>query len=1374
MSSKTKKHGRSVIALILTFVMIFSLLTTAFAGQEDSYHDPAEHWQSALNRTNELDANATTTHETFTCKVCRQGTSFLVFRTPEYSRDGQTAMTRNVKYSDGTLLDGVGTGAILDGTPGLDAYYTGYHWTKSICETCGTINSNMDVTSYAYAKNLYWLYDCATEFRKALEETVTYECADSTYHTKTVENGSYCVFCYGTYYDVETTLERHALERTIVPQLAHQRFVVRDVCTLCDYESVHYVLAKSVVADYYGVVDGKAHTLSVTDLSESGVSTQIRYGNSADTCTLISAPNYTEAGQYTVYYEIVYTYDNTEMVENGVAYVWLRGEAAADDEPSSCDCGCGDPDCGCTDNACGGECCTSSDCGEDHNYIFLDSTDPTCFTLGYDRYLCTACGKIEKRDYVNALEHVWQSILVREATCEINGKLLNICANCGQVEVTETEKGEHKYFTYSEEATCTSPGYQVKECSACGERHITDVTSALPHDYEASTVAPTCDTGGQTCYHCADCGSSYAANYSDPLGHDWDIGTVIARASCTGEGVTEYRCDRCDASRLETIPAIGHTVGEDADCTTPQTCTTCNAVIEAAMQHDFQGVVTDATCTTMGYTTYICANCDVCYKSDYTDPLGHDYVPSVTEATCLEGGFTTYTCSRCEDSYVAEQVDPLGHTWDEGTVISEASCTGEGVTEYRCVTCNESRLETIPATGHTPGDAATCTDPQTCTDCGAVIENALKHDFQAVVTEATCSAMGYTTYTCGNCQFSYKSDYTDPLGHDHVPVVTEPTCLEGGYTTYTCSRCEDSYISDRTEALGHEWDQGRRVTDSTCDGEGLMEYRCVRCDYHRLEALSADGHTPGDAATCTMPQLCTVCGAVLENALGHNYESEVTAPTCTEMGYTTYTCDGCGDSYKGDYTDAVGHEESDWIIDKEPTIYSEGSKHKECLNCGEVLASEIIEKIYMTATTDTHGEAVVGGYLVIVTDTDTGYPIANAAVELTIDNSLSIRLPDNRLLDYGNQTTVTVLMQKDKSAVWGMGIAVTDKNGNYSADTTDIFGRVTVPEASGKTNDEGKVTVGSEDADGNFFTLTVKVEDYETGRPIEGSKVSIGKTGNITVVLPDGVDMDENNRITVTVTDNEQIPQSGMTIIVKSDLGRKETGLTDENGKLTVPAIADIEEHTAYIYGYPDGTFGPERSMTRSEAVAIFARLLADKMGVRLTPVAVTKFDDIPANAWYSGYVDYLVEFGIVSGRAENVFAPNEPITRAEFTVMAVRFFDVYGDGDAVLMEQYTEFTDIAPGYWAAEYIRDAALYGWVRGYGDETFRPTASITRAEVVTLMGRLLGREADKEYIDSNLRWLNTFSDMTVNHWAYYAVMEAANSHIADMSSVENWSE
>ena len=67
--------------------------------------------------------------------------------------------------------------------------------------------------------------------------------------------------------------------------------------------------------------------------------------------------------------------------------------------------------------------------------------------------------------------------------------------------------------------------------------------------------------------------------------------------------------------------------------------------------------------------------------------------------------------------------------------------------------------------------------------------------------------------------------------------------------------------------------------------------------------------------------------------------------------------------------------------------------------------------------------------------------------------------------------------------------------------------------------------------------------------------MSIGKGGNITVTLPDGTDMDEDNRITVTVTDNKRDPQEGMVVIVKGDLGQSERGETDEDGKLTVPAV---------------------------------------------------------------------------------------------------------------------------------------------------------------------------------------------------------------------------
>ena len=176
-----KGKGKRMTALLLVLVLALSMFsTTAFAAQEDNYHDPAEHWLSAVNRTNELDANATVTHETFVCSICRQPTSFMVWRTPEYSRDGVTALSRNVKYSDGTCIDGESVGVIFDGTPGKDAYYTGYHWTKAMCEICGTMHSNGG--GYMLGKNVYYLYDCAAEFTEELPEQVKYEYADSTYH----------------------------------------------------------------------------------------------------------------------------------------------------------------------------------------------------------------------------------------------------------------------------------------------------------------------------------------------------------------------------------------------------------------------------------------------------------------------------------------------------------------------------------------------------------------------------------------------------------------------------------------------------------------------------------------------------------------------------------------------------------------------------------------------------------------------------------------------------------------------------------------------------------------------------------------------------------------------------------------------------------------------------------------------------------------------------------------------------------------------------------------------------------------------------------------------------------------------------------------
>lgn len=246
-----------------------------------------------------------------------------------------------------------------------------------------------------------------------------------------------------------------------------------------------------------------------------------------------------------------------------------------------------------------------------------------------------------------------------------------------------------------------------------------------------------------------------------------------------------------------------------------------------------------------------------------------------------------------------------------------------------------------------------------------------------------------------------------------------------------------------------------------------------------------------------------------------------------------------------------------------------------------------------------------------------------------------------------------------------------------------------------------------------------------------------------------------------------------MGITVKGDLGQSAKGRTDPDGKLTVPEGEETERHSAYIMGYRDGMFGPSRSMTRAEVSAIFARLLAAKRGDAIPAAAGTKFVDIPSGAWYSGYVKYLSDYGVAYGRTKDRFAPNEAITRAEFVAMTVRFFDVYGDGSQEIMERYKDFDDVSDGYWAAAYIKAAAKYGWVMGYTDGTFRGDSEINRAEVVTIVNRLLGREADADYIADHLSRLNTFPDVSRRHWAYYAIMEAANAHTAILGDSESWS-
>ena len=800
-------HCRRALALLLCALTLMSLLpSAAFAGQVDDYHDPAAHWMTSSNRTNQLDINSVVTQETLHCYICGTDTPFTVWRVPEYTRDGASALMRNVQFSDGTTVDGSGTGAVNDGTPGVDAYYTGFHWTKSSCNMCGSFNANHDASDYCFSKNVYKLYDCAAEFIDDLDETVTYEYADDHYHRRTVRGGTYCVFCFGTRPAESVTLERHTPELETIPQLSNQRFALVEHCIACEYVDYSFVAAKCVIADYYGVVDGEGHTVTISDLSEPGVTTAIRYDYTAENCTLTSAPNFTEEGQYVVFYEITYTYRGASMVENGAAYVWLR------DENGGCACGCGRSDCDCGHTGCTGNCCGS--CGDTHNFTLIETVLPTCSQLGYERYVCVNCGLVEKRNYVSAIGHAYQSVVIRAADCETEGKILDICRNCGDVKETVTPKGEHHYRTYNIASTCTAPGYTVRECKVCGERHIENITEPAGHSFVSYATPPTCTTGGHILHICSVCGESFIDNYLPATGHSMDDGRALTPAACDHDGVMEYTCVTCGHTVREPIPATGHTPGPAATCADPQLCAICGAVLAQANGHSFRSAVVLPTCLEMGHTDYVCADCGFAYDGDYVNPLGHNHIGVITAPTCTERGFTTYTCSRCGDSYVSDYVGATGHFWDEGAVIKDPTCETDGMIEYRCTVCGITRLEDYSGSIASDGNPHTRSTAVTVQTLSLMKSPITTVQSANLITASTPSATTVASAGGGT-------------GHTYIGSVTAPTCGERGFTTYTCITCGDTYVSDFTEALGHNYKTA--VTAATCTALGYTSYTCSRC-----------------------------------------------------------------------------------------------------------------------------------------------------------------------------------------------------------------------------------------------------------------------------------------------------------------------------------------------------------------------------------------------------------------------------------------------------------------------------------------------------------------------------------------------------------------
>ena len=672
----------------------------------------------------------------------------------------------------------------------------------------------------------------------------------------------------------------------------------------------------------------------------------------------------------------------------------------------------------------------------EHSYASVSNTPATCTTASEEVYKCTVCNDVKTTHDTEALGHsMGEWTTTKEPSCTEEGIQVRKCtrAGCTYEESQPIDKVAHNYqWITTTEPTYVSTGIESHKCTVCGDVDDTRVVDKIDHEHEfgeVTVITPaTCQSVGVGEKTCSICNQVVTVELPT-VDHSYGEATVDRESTCVTNGQKSKKCIWCSlklGSSIEELPLAEHQYAEEFTIDEAPTCAVegsksrhcmidgCTAKTDVTSIDKVDHVlevesVTNATCTEEGCTNYKCKNCTYT-TSTPIEALGHNYVDTVVAPTCTEDGYTKHVCTRCNNEYTDEAVEKLGHTEAEPVTenVVDATCTEEGSYDevVYCATCGDElsrTAKTIEKIAHIPGAsveenviAPTCTENGSkdivsyCTVCGTELsrdnETILAEGHvegepvETVTQQPTCTEAGSkkTTVSCVNCNAELSSNTTEipALGHDETAEVTEPTCTEDGYTTYTCSRCHNVRTGDTVEKLGHDPAEAiQENCTATCTEAGTVVdvVKCNRCntvisrETRDVEALGHDETAEITEPTCTeggyTTYTCSRCNNVRTGdpveALGHDETAEVTAPTCTTDGYTTYTCSRCHNVRTGDAVEKLGHSPKEAIHENEvpATCTAEGSYDlvTRCERCNVVIESvpKTIDKLAHTP-----GEAV--------------------------------------------------------------------------------------------------------------------------------------------------------------------------------------------------------------------------------------------------------------------------------------------------------------------------------------------------------------------------------------------------------------------------------
>ena len=427
---------------------------------------------------------------------------------------------------------------------------------------------------------------------------------------------------------------------------------------------------------------------------------------------------------------------------------------------------------------------------------------------------------------------------------------------------------------------------------ADGKWHLRHVTCSVCNK-EWDFLASHNWSGTATCTSgrtCTVCGGS-----SEPLGHDWGTWTQ------SSDEKTHTRICKRDTSHTETENCHGGT----ATCTQRATCTVCSA--------------------------------------EYGDALGHDFTTSWTH----DDNEHWKQCSRCDKK---DDVGP--HTWDNGTITTAPTCTKAGKKTYSCTKCDATKIEPIPATGHSWKSDWTSDATHHWHECANencdVTDNAGKNGYaEHSGGKATCTQNAV-------CEFC-KAEYGEKLPHDFTAETVDAkylksaaTCTEKAVYYKSCAVCGLSSEGTADEAtffsgnaLDHDWGAWTQNSDEK------THTRICKRDTSHTETENCHGGT----ATCTAKAVCTVCGGEYGEMAAHSFTAEKaeaqylkSAATCTEKAVYYKSCAVCGLSSEGTADEAtffsgnaLDHDWGAWTQNSDEKTHTRICKrdtsHTETENC---------------------------------------------------------------------------------------------------------------------------------------------------------------------------------------------------------------------------------------------------------------------------------------------------------------------------------------------------------------------------------------------------------------------------------------------------------